>query len=163
MTTPYPDEAPDAASGKVRAWYPCCTADGNDLVTPEIKEVITGGDGEQVSTAEIQLRAGELKALLRRAAAGTLRGRSWEPVRRDPELWELRWSWDDGSLLRGHFHEPMSEPDSTILAKVHQKEVAKGDESQTTRLQDAEMDAAGIRIRREQHYRWGLDASRRLS
>lgn len=159
MTSPDPEAAPDAASGRARRWYPCCDAAGNDLVTPEIKTVIQGGDGGHVSTAEVQLRAGELRALLRRAARGELRDRSWKPVTREPALWELRWKWDDGNQIRGYFHEPSLEPDSTVLARVHRKELVTGDAAKTKQLQDAHINAAGGRIRREQHHRWGLDSS----
>ena len=90
---------------------------------PEILDVLMPEDGPELSAFERQMRGGELKAILGRAARGELRDESWKPVRRDPTLWELRWKWDDGGQLRGYFHEPALDPDSTILAKVHRKEI----------------------------------------
>lgn len=113
-------------------------------------------DGPELSAFERQMRGGELKAILGRAARGELRDESWKPVRRDPTLWELRWKWDDGGQLRGYFHEPALDPDSTILAKVHRKEIIAHDPGATASLQDAQIDEAGIRLRRHERQRWGI-------
>lgn len=154
---------PDAASLRPRAWHPCCDASGLDLVSPEIKDCVILDDGEPVSQSELQNRAGQLKAILRRAAAGQLRDEAWKPVSREPKLWELRWTWDDGSQLRGYFHEPGLEPDATILAKVHRKEIVENDAPATRRRQDVQIDEAGIRIHRNEGHKWGLDQSKPLT
>lgn len=114
---------PDAASARVRTWYPLKDPAGRDLVSSEIVDVILGDGVEPVTQTEKELRYAEVKRTLRQASDGQLSDGSWKPVSRDPELWELRWQWDDGSQLRGYFHEPPLEPDSTILAKVHRKRI----------------------------------------
>ena len=104
---------PDAASARVRTWYPLKDPAGRDLVSSEIVDVILGDGVEPVTQTEKELRYAEVKRTLRQASDGQLSDGSWKPVSRDPELWELRWQWDDGSQLRGYFHEPPLEPDST--------------------------------------------------
>ena len=164
MNHPEPSATkPDAASRRPRTWYPCLDESGQDLVTPEIRDVIVFQDGREVPRFERQVRAGELKAILRRASRGDLRDGSWKPVSREPKLWELRWKWDDGSQLRGYFHEPALEPDSTVLAKVHRKEIIEQDDRATRGLQDAQIDDAGIRMRRCQAHSWGLGQSKPLA
>ncbi|MBB1516005.1 hypothetical protein H5398_08500 [Tessaracoccus sp. MC1679] len=130
-------------------------------MTPEIVRLMKASDADALTSSEIQMRYAEFKAILRRASAGTLRGDEWKPVSRDPLLWELRWSWD-GSHLRGYFHEPPLEPDSTILAKVHEKQIVQGDDRATKQHQNAAIDTAGTRIRRCQTHRWGLGFSKPL-
>ena len=153
---------PDAASARVRTWYPLKDPAGRDLVSSEIVDVILGDGVEPVTQTEKELRYAEVKRTLRQASDGQLSDGSWKPVSRDPELWELRWQWDDGSQLRGYFHEPPLEPDSTILAKVHRKLIIPRDDPETKRLQNASIDEAGIRIRSGKPHRWGLGDSNPL-
>ncbi|SHJ47449.1 hypothetical protein SAMN02745244_02593 [Tessaracoccus bendigoensis DSM 12906] len=162
MSRREPGQAPDAATGTARKWYPYCEADGTDVVTPEIVEAVRGPN-EEATALEIRQRVLEVQSLLGRASKGTLREESWKPVQRDPLLWELRWSWNAESQVRGYFHEPPHEPDSSILAKVHRKEIVRGNEQATKRLQDGEIDKAGIRIRRGGPHRWGLGLSKGLA
>lgn len=162
MTSSAPEPVPDAASARARTWYPLLDAGGKDLVTSEIVEVILGEGEERVTQTEKEMRHAEVKRTLRQASDGQLSDGSWKPVSRDPELWELRWRWDDWSQLRGYFHEPPLDPGSTILAKVHRKQIIPRDDPETKRLQNASIDEAGIRIRSGKAHRWGLGRSNPL-
>lgn len=155
-------QKPDAASGRPRDWYPCCNASGKNLIRDELVAVVLFNDGREVTQSEKEVRVAELKATLGRAARGELREESWKAVSREPELWELRWQWGDGSQVRGYFHEPLLEPGSTILAKMHLKEIDLNDSKETRRRQNIQIDAAAVRIRGSKDQRWGLDQSQRL-
>lgn len=163
MTSSYPPNRPDAACGKARDWYPYLDSEGQDRVTPEIVASIAPNGIDALTQSEKEIRIGEFQALIRSAAQGALGDGSWKPVTRDPTLWELRWSWDDGSLHRGYFHEPSVEPDSTVLAKVHAKEIVNGDDAATNRLQDARIDEARSRVAFGRAHRWGLRDAKKLN
>ncbi|MEZ5087428.1 MAG: hypothetical protein R2722_14665 [Tessaracoccus sp.] len=163
MNSLNPTRRPAAASGTPRDWYPYRDEDGTDIVTPELLSSIAPNGVAALTSEERQMRYAELQALLRSAANGSLRDDNWKPVSRDPLLWELRWHWQDGSQHRGYFHEPSLEPDSTILAKVHKKQIIHSNKRETQDRQNDAIDEAGIRIRRGKDHRWGLGEARKLN
>jgi hypothetical protein len=125
--------------------------------------VLHSSDGTPVTQNELQARVAEFKHLVKTAQRGSLRSERWDRVRRWPDLWELRWSWDDGTCVRGYFHEPeMPWLNETVLARVHVKWISPrrlGGEHGTTKAQDSEIDIAHSRIVQEAASVWGLPSS----
>lgn len=158
---------PDAAKEVRRSWHEL--ADGVDHpVWREIGSVLGAylRDGSVPSSHEVQMRLGELLALIEEAERGQLRGGGWDDVRRDPLLWELRLTFgenpDNDLLVRGYFHEPSECPLQTVLAKLHVKDVTSNDSATIADLQDAQIDEAGDRVRDCAGDDWGLGHSHRL-
>lgn len=115
-------------------------------------------DGQPPTPNEVQARVAEFKHLVRTAQRGRLRDTEWDRVRRWPDLWELRWTWDDGTFVRGYFYEPLHWPAETVLALVHVKVILADPESTAAR-QNAEMDSAQRRVLRGEACTWGLPSS----
>ena len=156
-------QAPDAASGVQRAWHPCESHHGDQAVLQELATAIKHPPKSGTLTrAELEMRAAEVRALIREAERGDLAASSWKPVSRDPDLWELRWNWKPaGTLLRAYFHEPPQPSDRTVVAKVHVKSV-KGSRRAINDAQDVQIDEATHRIAVGLADRWGLAQSRPL-
>lgn len=130
------------------------------MVLGELAQVILhAGRGGEPTPLEIQMRLGELKALVHAAERGELRGTAWKPVRRHPDLWELRLEWLDRTQVRLYFHEPTRRPGQTVVAHAHVKIVVRGDKAATTRQQNTSMDLAHRRLLRGAVGDWGLGVS----
>lgn len=156
---------PDAANRVVRCWHWCQTQ-GSDVEQSIAEAIKRGrGNGKQPATAnEMMARFAEFRALVSAGQRGELRAREWDRVRRQPDLWELRWSWS-GLQVRGYFHEPAGRwGTETILAHVPVKQVAKIRDAaglqRERAAQDAEIDTAYRRIVTERTVVWGLPGSR---
>lgn len=148
---------PDAASGAARTWHPHEGSVDDRTVPSELVAALwaPGPSGIAPTRDEMLARRGEIRALVAEAEDGELGEEAWRAVARDPDLWELRWSWD-GLLVRGYFHEPQMSPGQAVLAHVHVKEIVQGDDMATRAKQDARIDCASHRIRFCSEGRWGL-------
>lgn len=154
---------PDAASGKQRTWHPWQRPGCERAVREELVNAIRhGGPGQVVTDVEQQMRAAEFKVLIREAQQGQLRDETWKTVERDPTLWELRWRWNHGLLVRAYFHEPVDPLDKAVVGRVHIKDVIRGDDEATKKLQNEHIDIARHRITFGTPDRWGLDESKPL-
>jgi len=152
---------PDAASLMARCWH-WWQVEGQSSVQDFRKAVTYQSDGGQPTPNELQVRVSEFKALVKRAQDGKLRSDQWDPVVRNPLLWELRWMW--GSLqARAYFHEPIGRfGNESVVAHIHIKQIVHQgtDADRATRAaQDREMDLAGQRIDSGAAENWGLPAS----
>lgn len=154
---------PDAASGQARCWH--WWESGTRTCIDDIKvAVLHLSNGQTLTKSETAARVAEFKYLVKAAQRGALRSGDWDRVSRWPDLWELRWAWEDGTPIRGYFHEP-AHPwlGETVLARVHVKRVggAGGLWSRRKRnqAQNAEMDIARARIVDGSASSWGLPGS----
>lgn len=156
---------PDAASGVRRAWHPYARTSGDETVLREISEALNVPSrlsGKPPTRTEWEGRAADLFVLFEEGERGALRDgddeepAQWFPVRRQPLLWELRLYWDAGTPVRAYFHEPDQEFDQTVVALMHAKEIIQGDEAETNRRQNEQMDEAARRISFGTVNRWGL-------
>lgn len=121
------------------------------------------GTGLPSTRRDIEIRLNEFKALIAEAQEGVLDEENWVPVRRNPDLWELRWRWDGTRIAaRGYFHEPTVLFFETILAKVHTKDVSSGHKSTIAKLQNEAMDEAGKRVIDGRDTKWGVAWSQPL-
>ena len=102
------------------------------------------------------LTIGRIIALRQLAASGEIVDgdtRHIKPIRRDPEMWELRWS-EAGALIRQYHAEPSELPRCLVRLHVHLKEIART-EPETTHLQDIEISWAMLRYRAGESSLWG--------
>ena len=101
---------------------------------------------------------GEILGQLRRAAEGKLRlgledGDVLEPVRRNPDLWEIKWKKGKRGELRLYHAEPGADP-SFVGLRFHRKSTA-GNAAAIAAAQNDEMDEAGRRYADGVKVRWG--------
>lgn len=148
-----PAEKPDAASGVKRRWHAFERNRGDDRVVEEIVAVIRAApEGEAVSQGEIEMRLGELRALVEEAERGELSDENWKPITLDPLLWELRLSWGTPGrlgpevLVRIYFGEPNLHPDRAVVLRVHEKDVSSDDAPTIKRRQDQVIREASLRF-----------------
>lgn len=99
----------------------------------------------------------EVRAHLRSAANGRLpvgEPEQFEPVRRDPELWEHKWKRTKLGEFRLYHAEPDAGPD-VVLLRFHRKEIEERDGFTVEDLQDAQMDIATARYAADAERAWG--------
>lgn len=148
---------PDAAVGALRAWHPWEPSRGDLTVKEELVDaVLHDADGVAPTEVEKQMRLAELRSLIKAAQRGELGASDWTPVRRQPELWELRLQWGTEMKVRIYFHEPDWPATQTVAALAHVKDIIPGDDDATRRLQNQHMDAAAHRIMFGRADDWGL-------
>jgi hypothetical protein len=99
---------------------------------------------------------GDVLGRMRAAARGGLANDpdEFEPVRRQPELWEIKWKFRKVGEFRMYHAEPMSDPELVAL-RFHEKETEGLTPDEIEALQDAEMDLAGDRYEAGENRRWG--------
>lgn len=160
------ESKPDAASGKPRRWH--WWSDG---VTDNALEIVTAiqhvDRGKSSPTRnEVLIRRAEFKSLIRDAERGLLADEKWVAVARDPLLWELRWEWDDGTQVRGYFHEPAGAMGACgVLVRVHVKDLFPAvplrpvRQRAIRREQNHQIAVASQRIRAGSGTLWGLPGS----
>lgn len=155
---------PDAASGLPRVWHWWKSA-GGDCNEQEAVAVIRHGNP---TPTEVQMRVTEFKSIVRQAQLGELEAGGWKPVRRHPELWELRWKWPGGAQVRAYFHEPDGQwGHSGVIARVHVKWISSKPDPSVRKHeirveQNREFWAAAQRIENEASHGWGLPGSPRV-
>lgn len=125
-------------------------------VRAEIEQAVSQTKGSMIDRAALH---GEIFGQVRRAAAGKLRlglddGDLLEPVRRNPDLWEIKWKRGKRGEFRLYHAEPGNAPDLVGL-RFHAKDTSSNDADQIERLQNAEMDEAGRRFVDGLKDRWG--------
>lgn len=161
---PVKNNRPGAATGKHRIWHPYATdEDKNEdevpVVLRELQSVVRARSaGKDPTQAEIQSRVAELKTLIRSAELGELSDDNWKHIVRDPQLWELRLSWNQSpkALVRAYFIEPPTHPGSTVLIIVHEKDVSSREHDQINAAQDVFIDEASSRLELGRSDSWGL-------
>lgn len=80
-------------------------------------------------------------------------GKVLEPVRLDPQLWEMKWKFKK-RLFRLYHAEPTGQPQFVAL-RFHQKDTSSGDDATIQRLQDLEIELASERYDNGQSASWG--------
>ncbi len=106
----------------------------------EIMDVIGRLGMGPVRTAALK---GEVNARMKAAASGRLRGADeLEPVRTQPELWEIKWKEKKNVQLRLYHAEPGRSPDLVAL-HFHCKDVS--DQDRIKERQEAAMQVAADR------------------
>lgn len=108
------------------------------------------------------LLQGEIFGQVRRAAAGKLRlglddADELEPVRRNPDLWEIKWKRGKQGEFRLYHAERGDSPDMVGL-RFHAKDTTSNDAGEIARRQNLEMDEAGRRFSDGVTDRWGHTA-----
>lgn len=107
-----------------------------------------------LTVTEEARRAGKVIGMMRAAARGELRDSpDLDPVRRHPDLWELRWKFPRQKAYRMYFSEPGGEPD-LVAHRFHLKDVS-GTPDEIEAKQNDEMDCAQRRAEDGRAARWG--------
>ena len=118
-------------------------------VSDEVGEVY-----RHVPEYERDLRKEELFAVLEEARMGQLSKRDLlQPIRLDPLMWELRFSFTAG-VYRLYFGEPAEYPGVLVATRFHLKQT-EGTDLEVTAAQDAEMALAAERFNGGIATRWG--------
>lgn len=106
-------------------------------------------------------RYGEIQSLLDLAASGclTVGDESFDPVVSQPDLWELRWSFSDGTEWRQYHAEPPTKPKNLLALLFHQKDLSGGELAVRSR-QNAAMADAQARYRTGVGWDWGISDTR---
>lgn len=103
---------------------------------------------------EREMRTEELYAVLERARMGRLtEGDLLQPVRLDPVVWELRFSFTAG-VYRLYFGEPQSDTEALVGLRFHLKKL-EGTAEEIQAAQDIEMELASERLSTGESNRWG--------
>lgn len=125
-------------------------ARGDDFsVIDEIYGVLSN-----VPQFEREMRTEELYAVLERARMGRLtEGDLLQPVRLDPVVWELRFSFTAG-VYRLYFGEPQSNAEVLVGLRFHLKDL-EGTEEDIRAAQESEMELASERLSTGENDRWG--------
>lgn len=117
------------------------------------------------SQSDLQTLYGEYKALNQRAQDGLLTegtegnkkaSTDLKPIRKDPEVWELRWPLPHHAPLRQYHAEPTTEPALLLVLKVHLKDLTSADSATISASQNAEIAEARSRYFRGRGDRWGI-------
>lgn len=114
---------------------------GDEDLHAEVTAAIyaTGAKGQAAA-----IRAGEVWGRVRNAAKGLLPvdDKGLVPVRRNPDLWELKWKLGRLGQFRMYHAEPGGDPAMVGLV-FHRKDVPGADADEIEQLQNREMDRAG--------------------
>ncbi|MEN2739531.1 hypothetical protein ABCS02_17205 [Microbacterium sp. X-17] len=103
-----------------------------------------------------ELVIGRIRALRELAAAGEIDEfdeESLVPIRRDPDLYELRWN-ELGTLIRQYHGEPPSRPEVLVNLHLHIKRISPTSEAVTEDLQNIEISHALMRYRGGESRSW---------
>lgn len=135
------------------AWWRYHDSAGVDLVGDELKRAFP----PELPLAVRAARYADIKSLQDDAAAGDLDPADdcFDPVARDPDLWELRWTFEDGSVWRMYHAEPAEAPGYLLALAFHEKDVA-GSPAEIKARQDAWIDTAARRYIDGRPWQWGL-------
>lgn len=161
-------QRPDAASESPRGWHWWTSSAGECNQQEAVAAIRHPVGGTAPTDTEVQMRLAEFKRVVKDAQLGLLADAEWEPVARDPMLWELRWRWEGGVEVRGYFHEPAGKwGHRAILARVHVKWISSASDPGTCEreiraVQNQEIHAAGRRVRAESAAEWGLPDTPRI-
>lgn len=132
--------------------------DGDDVQGEVVAALYAARDeaSPRMSDDALAQRIGEVLGRMRSAAKGNVpdNPRIVEPVRRNPDLWELKWDFAKLGKFRMYHAEPGSNPDMVAL-RFHLKDTSSKDDDVVERLQNAEMDTAGERFTSGVKSRWG--------
>ena len=99
---------------------------------------------------------GQVYGRLKAAARGRLPDDSdlFEPARRQPMLWEIKWKLGRLGEFRMYHAEPGHDPDLVAL-RFHRKRTTELSAVEIAELQDQEMDLAAERFVAGEPSRWG--------
>lgn len=120
------------------------------------QEILTEIDRVASTPIVAASMTGEVLNRLRRAARGelTIDPQEFVPVRRDPDLWEIKWKFRGMQEFRLYHAEPASTPDLVAL-RFHLKEIDGLTPDEIEERQEAEMDLASSRYGAHATRRWG--------
>lgn len=102
-----------------------------------------------LNTVDQELVIGRIRALRELAAAGEIDEfdeDSLAPIRRDPDIYELRWR-ELGTLIRQYHGEPPSLPDALVNLHLHIKRVSPTSPALTQDMQNIQISYAQLRYR----------------
>lgn len=98
------------------AWVFYCEATNSRMISNELDAALM----QSATVTEETMRLAEVKARLKRAAAGRLTPRDEiKPVHLNPDLWEIVWDFGGLSQLRMYHAEPGSH--SLLALRLHWK------------------------------------------
>lgn len=134
-------------------WHRFQEQDGTAVVDDELSAAFPPSLPHAVRKA----RYASYMSLIELAAKGGLdvEDDRFDPVSRDPTLWELRWVFEDGSLWRQYHAEPASAPGYLVAMLFHQKAIG-GSNNETRAAQDARIDAASKHYVYGHTWKWGI-------
>lgn len=100
---------------------------------------------------------GEIAALRELAAAGDIPvgDRRLDPIRVDPDVYELRWTLLSKKVRQYH-GEPRRMPAELVRLHIHIKALIDGNQASTKAIQDAEIRHARLRYRIGERTDWEL-------
>jgi len=127
-------------------------------VKQEIMDAVGNAKGSDLERARLQ---GLIFGQLMTAAIGELRlgledGEVLEPIRRNPELWEIKWKYGKGKTKAEYrlYHAEPGRTPPLVGLRFHQKETT-GSSADIEDAQNAEIDKAGKRFRDGAPRAWG--------
>lgn len=117
--------------------------------------------GVAAPKAVLEFYLSTFRTLKKRAESGDLvqgdrdeQGQGVKPVRRQPDMWELSWRWDEAQMRIYHMETP-EKPHWVLAVKAHEKDIASNDSVIISRLQDVMMDEGTSRFQAESRHMWG--------
>lgn len=131
-------------------WHWYVDEDGHCLPKAEMMQCLAG-----LADAERTMRIGELIQRLRAACRGDLLiGDELVPLRRDPEMWEIRWSFS-GAKWRMYHGEPPEIAGGLLALLFHEKETS-GTSADITHAQNVFIHQARLRYVTGRPRHWGI-------
>lgn len=140
-------------SSSQRSFHHFETADGSANVRREIVDTLWDRAKTMVQAAGL---VGDVEGRMRAAARGQLADNrdEFEPVKTQPELWELKWKFRRVGEFRLYHAEPAANPDMVAL-RFHEKQTEGLTADEIEAEQDREMEVAADRFRTGESRRWG--------
>lgn len=143
--------------GVALVWARYRSQDGVPVVSHEIKAAFP----DSMTKIQMVARWADMESLLELACAGELSRdhEAFDPVASQPDLWELRWSFDDGSEWRQYHAEPMSMPKHLLAMLFHRKDLT-GSPQVIAAAQNLQMSEAQERYTEGEAWHWGNPGAR---
>jgi hypothetical protein len=153
---PYERRFPSLAvsPGKESLWRDYKCVHGREVLVDELEAIASDSeDGCAVQQIELELRLGELDAVIERARFGELVEREeLKPANVDPELWEIRLRIS-ARQVRIYHAEPQDYKDLMVGLRAHFKWL-EGNKTEIERRQNVEMSKAAERFHKGAERDW---------
>ncbi|MFJ6078348.1 hypothetical protein ACIQC0_08575 [Pseudarthrobacter sp. NPDC092419] len=153
MKRRYPSLALSKPSESIWRDYEC--VHGREVILDELETIATDAEGwtGPLPQKEIEVRLGELDAVIERARFGELvEGEELKPVSADPELWEIR-ARMNGKQVRIYHAEPQIYVNLMVGLRAHFKWV-DGTQGEIDKVQNTEISRATKRFHDGQEREW---------
>jgi len=135
------------------SWRKFRLEDGTEVVSYEVRAAFP----DSLDLSERKFRYAAIQSLLDAAALGELDGESeqFDPVWSNPDLWELKWTFPDGSMWRQYHAEPDELPGHLVAMLFHEKDLS-GTSADIKDRQNACIDTAHARYIDGAGWSWGV-------